>query len=276
MQYQVKQKNEDYFMYKKLTNGCAVVLLTICMPSYAIDYVDIELQLLVDISGSINTTEYDLQLQGYQAAFESNDVQNAIINGTEGQIAVQLIMWSGRNQQEVMIDWSLIDSTQSADAFASQVGALARPFSGMTAIGSAIEYAYPLFESNGFSGFSQIIDISGDGTKNSGQSIETAQANALDSGVDTINGIVITTSQSVIDQYYNEVVGGEDPFLLAADNFIDFQESIENKISAEIEGTKPNNIVSVPEPSTLYLLSLSLILFVCKPFSRGEKNYDYK
>ncbi len=263
-------------MLKRIMNAFSFVMLTISTPSLAIDYVDIELQLLVDISGSINSSEYDLQLQGYKAAFEGDKVKNAIINGTEGQIAVQLIMWSGKNQQEVMIDWSLIDSTQSSENFADQIGALARPFSGMTAIGSAIEYAYPLFESNGFSGFSQIIDISGDGTKNNGKSIAAAQTNALNSGVDTINGIVITTDQSVIDQYYNEVVGGDDPFLLAAADFAAFQESIENKIAAEISGTQPVNIVSVPEPKTIYLLALFLIPIIFKPFSVRRVAHENK
>jgi len=247
-----------------------LLLAALSVPSYAITYVDIELQLLVDISGSVNTSEYDLQMQGYQAAFESNRVQNAIINGTQGQIAVQLIMWSGSNQQEVMIDWTLIDSASTADDFADNIALLSRPFSGMTAIGSAIEYAYPLFENNGFSGFDQIIDISGDGTRNSGSSIQTANSNALNSGVDTINGIVITDDQQVIDQYYNKVIGGETPFLLAPADFDAFQDSIENKLVAEIEGSQPVNAVSVPEPNTLHLLLSSAILLMFKRFYLGR------
>ena len=104
----------------------------------AIEAVDVELQLLIDISGSINSSEYDLQLLGYQAAFESDTVQDAIINGTHGKIAVQLIMWSGPNQQNIMIDWSLVDSGSAADALAIEIGNLARPFAGWTAIGEAI------------------------------------------------------------------------------------------------------------------------------------------
>jgi len=253
-------------MLNKLKSVLLISAISIGFSSYAITYVDIELQLLVDISGSVNSSEYDLQLEGYQAAFESDTVQNAIINGGEGQIAVQLIMWSGSSQQEVSIDWALIDSASAADDFAAQIGALARPFSGMTAIGSAIEYAYPLFASNGFEGFAQIMDISGDGTKNNGSSIATAQSNALASGVDTINGIVITTDQDVIDQYYNEVIGGDTPFLLSPATFTDFQDSIEEKLVAEIEGTMPANMVTVPEPSSIILLSLSTILmFIRKP-----------
>ena len=240
----------------------AALLLSTSSAAYSVTQVDIELQLLLDISGSIDSSEYDLQLLGYQAAFESDNVQNAIINGSEGQIAVQLIMWSGPNQQSVMIDWTLVDSAASADTFAADIAAIARPFSGWTAIGEAIEYAYPLFEDNGFEGFDQIMDISGDGTNNSGVAPGIASDNAIADGVDTINGIVITTNQNVVDQYLDEVVNGETPFLLAPGNFDDFQTSIENKIVAEISGTSPTGAVTVPEPGTLGLFAIPAA-FMC-------------
>ena len=240
----------------------AALLLSTSSAAYSVTQVDIELQLLLDISGSIDSSEYDLQLLGYQAAFESDNVQNAIINGSEGQIAVQLIMWSGPNQQSVMIDWTLVDSAASADTFAADIAAIARPFSGWTAIGEAIEYAYPLFEDNGFEGVDQIMDISGDGTNNSGVAPGIASDNAIADGVDTINGIVITTNQNVVDQYLDEVVNGETPFLLAPGNFDDFQTSIENKIVAEISGTSPTGAVTVPEPGTLGLFAIP-VAFMC-------------
>lgn len=243
---------------------CLTAALASSTSAYAVTPVDIELQLLVDISASIDTNEYDLQLQGYANAFKSDRVQNAIINGSNGQIAVQLIMWSGRRQQEVMIDWSLVDSETSSDNLADQIAAISRPFAGWTGIGSAIDFAYPLFDSNTFNGTDQIIDISGDGTNNTGMSPSQGSQNALDNGVDTINGIVITSNQSVVDQYLNEVIGGETPFLLAPANFDDFQLAIENKIVAEIAGTRPPQAISVNEPTSLFLLGLGLIFVSLK------------
>jgi hypothetical protein len=233
----------------------------------SIEFVDVELQLLIDISGSVNSQEYDLQMLGYKAAFESDIVQNSIINGTRGSIAVQLIMWSGRNQQQVMIDWSLIDSASSADSFGTAIENLARPFSGWTATGSAITFSYPLFQNNGFSGSSQIMDISGDGTKNSGINLETASNNAIAAGIERINGIVITTDQRVIDEYSQEVVNGSNAFLLAPANFNDFQKAIENKIVAEISNVAPpGNVIKVPEPNPLLLMLISLIYIYLKPY----------
>ena len=250
-------KHNNLFLY--------LVLLYYSSTVVAIEIVDVELQLLIDISGSVNSTEYQLQMNGYKAAFESSNVQNAIINGTNGKIAVQLIMWSGSSQQEVMIDWTLIDSPSASDAFASSIDMLARPFSGMTAIGSAINYGYTHFENNGFQGLAQVMDVSGDGTNNSGMSPEDARDNAIDAGVDKINGIVITSNQKVIDEYENKVVAGDNAFLLAPATFDDFQSAIEVKIASEIEGVAPlgNVIVSIPEPNSivLFLTAFSFVIY---------------
>lgn len=227
---------------------------------HAITQVDVELQLLIDISGSVNSNEYYLQMQGYSDAFASDNVQNAILNGTEGQIAVQLIMWSGSSNQQVMIDWALVDSVESADNLATEIASIARPFSGWTAIGSAIEYAYPLMVNNDFAGTKQIIDISGDGTNNNGISPAQASAAAINAGVDTINGIVITENQNVIDQYAQDVVAGDTPFLLAPATFNDFQIAIEDKIVAEIEGSTPPNAVAIPEPNSIALFLAALLI----------------
>ncbi|MBU2893642.1 DUF1194 domain-containing protein [Colwellia sp. D2M02] len=240
----------------------SLLLLSASSTVLAIEMVDVELQLLIDISGSVDNSEYNLQMQGYKAAFESDNVQNAIIGGINGKIAVQLIMWSGRDQQEIMIDWTLIDSADTGDAFAATIDTLARPFSGMTAIGSAINYGYSQFENNGFESLSQVIDVSGDGTNNSGSSPSTASADALAAGIDKINGIVITTNQRVIDQYTNSVVAGDNAFLLAPATFSEFQSAIETKITYEIKGLIPPGdlITPIPEPKTIYLALISFIV----------------
>lgn len=249
------------------------MLISSAMNLKAIEIVDVELQLLIDISGSVSSSEYQLQMDGYKAAFESNNVQNAILNGTNGKLAVQLIMWSGSNQQEVMIDWTLIDTPASSNAFASTIDTLARPFSGMTAIGNAINYGYTLFSQNSFEGLSQVIDVSGDGTNNAGIAPENARDNAYGAGIDRINGIVITSNQSVIDEYRDNVVAGENSFLLAPETFEDFQASIETKITSEIQGVTPkgNLIVKVPEPSSFVLILAGFsLMFTRKYFLTKE------
>ena len=231
--------------------------------------VDTELQLLLDVSGSVNSSEYQLQLDGYANAFGSTDLQQAILNGPIGSIAVQLIMWSGSSQQQVMIDWSLIDSIESASSLSSAIVSLARPFAGFTAIGSAISYGYPTFQNNGFDGTQNVIDVSGDGTNNSGISPSQARALALNNGINTINGIVITESQSVQDQYMDDVIGGDDAFMLATSDFQTFEQAINQKLIGEITGTTPEGAVSIPEPSALAMFALS-VLFLFRRFTTNN------
>ena len=107
--------------------------------------VDTELILLVDVSGSVDSSEYSLMMDGYEAAFRNSDVVTAIQGGDTGAVAVSLVFWSGSAQQSVGVDWMLVNDTTSANAFADAIGATSRPFSGATAIGSGIDYAVTRF-----------------------------------------------------------------------------------------------------------------------------------
>jgi Protein of unknown function (DUF1194) len=91
----------------------------------------------------------------------------------------------------------------------------------------------------------QTIDVSGDGTQNSGRDVTDARDDALAKGV-TINGLVILSERRPfndfhhnpsggLDAYYrNNVIGGPGAFLMVAENFSSFGQTILNKLSAEI------------------------------------------
>ncbi len=104
--------------------------------------VDLELALLVDVSGSVDTTEFNLQRAGYVNAFNNPAVWNVIdglkSKGGTGKIAATFVYWAGGSQQQQAVNWTLIDSFAASQTFASAIGAADRPFSGSTAPGSAI------------------------------------------------------------------------------------------------------------------------------------------
>lgn len=256
--------NSKTYGFSRLRLAAMSFLLIVAQKSYAIDQVDVdvELQLLLDVSGSVNSNEYQLQLDGYTNAFSSDSLQTTILGGDLGKIAVQMIMWSGPNDQNVVIDWTLVDSTQSANSLSELIADISRPFAGWTAIGSAIEYSYPEFSDNGFNGTRNIIDVSGDGTNNSGTSIDIATDLALNNGVDTINGIVITTNQRVIDEYVDNVAGGENAFVIVADNYVDFEAALAKKLEGEISGNVPNEAIPIAVSSNQSSLAMFISCLV--------------
>jgi Protein of unknown function (DUF1194) len=155
---------------------------------------------LVDVSGSVDANEYNLQKTGYVNAFNSAAVQNAILGSEDGAIAVTYIEWSGPTQQAIQVGWTLINSVASAQAFATALNGVSRAFAGNTPIQDAIGKSYTGFGTevgaagNGFESPRQVIDVSGDGADNASTTFCAAGCGrnaALAAGVDTINGIAI-------------------------------------------------------------------------------------
>ncbi len=215
--------------------------------------VDSEVSLLVDVSRSIISSEYDLQVQGYADAFNNPDLYNNLISqGIEGQVAVNVIMWSDSSQQQEVVPWTLIDSVTASQNFAQDILSISRPFFGGTNPGSAIDFAVPLFSSNTFDGRRWTIDVSGDGGGSSSIS-STARDNAIAAGVDVINGIVIGGDSSVKDFYDNYIIAGTNAngspaFTKEASDFTTFKDAIDEKLT--IEFTPPPQI-SISDVSVL-------------------------
>jgi len=194
--------------------------------------VDVELSLLVDVSGSISRSEFELQKQGYSDAFRDPDVLNTIAAHPNG-IAVNLAYWASSASQVQAVPYTRLKDQASAIAFADQIAASARPFSGSTAVGEAIHYGAGTLAANEFSGSRWVIDLSGDGRNNSGRSAASARDAALASGVHAINGLPIG-STSLGEYFTNEVMGGEGAFVQHASSFDDFSAAIRQKLSREI------------------------------------------
>ena len=64
-------------------------------PAQAQNNVDLQLVLAVDASGSVNDTRFELQKQGYAAAFRNPQVIKAIMSGGEQAIAVTMMHGPG-------------------------------------------------------------------------------------------------------------------------------------------------------------------------------------
>jgi hypothetical protein len=185
--------------------------------------VDLELALAVDTSGSVNADRFELQKQGYVAAFRHPDVLKAIRSGPTQSIAVIMYQWAGASMQIAAVPWQRIHDQASAEAFAAAIAETPRLLlSGGTSISSAIDYGVTLFSRSEYKGTRRIINISGDGSNNSGRPVTQARDEAVREGI-TINGLPILAAEPLLDRYFvDNVIGGPGAFMIPAEDFETF------------------------------------------------------
>jgi len=197
--------------------------------------VDLELVLAVDASGSVDQFRFDLQKQGYAAAFHDPLVVRAIRSGAAQGIAVTMVQWTGPDLQIQVVPWTLITNQRSADALAATIEDTPRQlFSGGTSISGAIDYSLNLFAKTPYRGGRRVIDVSGDGSNNRGRPAHLARDEAVRTGVG-INGLPILALEPGLDRYYyDNVIGGPGAFMVPAETYERFGEAILKKLITEI------------------------------------------
>ncbi len=211
--------------------------------------VDVALVLAIDVSGSVNSERFQLQRSGYAAAFVAAEVLDAVAAGDHHAIAVTLVEWSGFIKQKQMIDWTVISDAASAREFSGAVAETPRMFSDVTSISGALDYAKRLFRDCPFPATRRVVDISGDGSNNSGREPDAMRDEAIAAGI-TINGLPILTEEPHLDTYYRDhVIGGPGAFIIPAKDFSAFAEAIRNKLVREIaaRSASPSSPVTAME-----------------------------
>lgn len=230
----------------------------------AAERVDLILALAADVSRSVDATKFHLQREGYAQAMTNPQVIEAIRSGATGRIAVCFIEWSGVSSQKLVIDWTRISDADSARQFSDGIVEAPRSFADRTAISGGIDFAMAQFERAPFEATRRAIDVSGDGTNNSGRDVASARDEAVAKGV-TINGLVILSDAPLVwnpehtnppgglaEYYRRNVIGGSSAFVMVAQDFASFGQALIKKLIAEIAGTMPRRqaAIIVPAPSS--------------------------
>jgi hypothetical protein len=202
--------------------------------------VSVALVLAVDTSGSVSMDRFELQKRGYAAAFRNPQVLNAIRSLGTQSIAVTMFQWTGPFLHVVVADWMLIKDAPSAEAFAGTIDAAPRKlFGGGTSISGAIDHARTLLEQSPYKGARRIIDVSGDGSNNSGRPAAMARDEAVADGIG-INGLPILTVEPGLDHYYfTNVIGGPGAFMVPVANYDNFADAVLKKLINEIARLQP-------------------------------------
>jgi hypothetical protein len=212
----------------------------------AAEQVDLLLVLAMDVSRSMDQAKFQLQRQGYAAAISNPQVLNAIESGPHQKIAICFIDWSGPFEQKLVIDWSIIDGPAAASHFGDLIVEAPRSFYNSTSIGSGINFATAQIARAPFEAERHAIDVSGDGTNNSGRDVQLFRDQAVAKGI-IVNGLVILTDIQFapnpphtnppggIEKYYRDnVIGGPGSFVMVAEDYTSFGRAMVKKLIAEI------------------------------------------
>jgi uncharacterized protein DUF1194 len=234
-----------------LAAAALAALFGIVAPPARAEAVDLALVLAADVSRSIDDDEFKLQRKGYAAAITNPRVLQAIAASPHGAIAICFVEWSGPEEQQVVAEWTVIRDGESAAGFAATLVNAPRSFVGRTSISAALDFSRAYFSKAGVVAERRVIDVSGDGTNNSGRPVLDARDEAVAAGI-TVNGLAIinehpnpgyfahTQPPEGLPEYYRQnVIGGPGSFLLVVQDFNSFGEAITNKLVNEIAAAKP-------------------------------------
>lgn len=273
---------------RRIISSLSAVAVTLFGSAAVAVPVTTELALVVDISGSVDASEYNLQRQGYVDAFNDPGIQTLISSSNGVAVAVfyfstlptatrtdstdpDYAAWSAP-----ILDWTLLEDAADASAFATAIGNIARPTvdpmdpKGDTNIASGVQAAASSLMGNDFEGGRMVIDVSGDGAQNTELDgtqpddgcnggfaqiqqvcfdVIEGQRDAAGAAGITINGVAITTESALLEGYFQDHVITDGGFVLVADNFDAFGTAIKEKIALEI----------IPIPAAVYLFGSGLL-----------------
>jgi len=220
------------------------VILALAPSTAASQDTDLELVLLADASGSIDSREIAFQRQGYAQAITDPEVLAAIRGTAYGSIAVTYVEWAANTA--TVADWTLIDDPEAAAEFARTLTETPRRAFGRNAIGSALLAALDQIETNAFDGWRRVIDFSGDSVNSyGGPTIAAARETVLAAGV-TINALPILRPDDpgrahggLEAAYESRIIGGPGAFVVTAETRDSFAEAVKRKLILEISGQMP-------------------------------------
>lgn len=192
---------------------------------------DLALALAVDVSGSVDSREYAIQMNGLAHALRDPVISEALVR-SDSQL--MLVQWTGASRQQVTIPWTRINSFEAIDKFAMAVEQDVRVWRNFsTAIGEALQTTMAAFDQ--VSECSRhLIDLSGDGFSNEGLEPISVHPALRAAGI-TVNAIAIEESEPDLTAYFFEnVIVGEGAFVVSAAGFEDYPERIRKKLLREV------------------------------------------
>lgn len=208
------------------------------------------LVLAIDVSSSVDEAEDILQRGGLASALIAPEVQAAVF-AAPLPVAIAVYEWSGRYNQEILVDWTMLNDQGDLLRVAETIGRSKRSHNEFpTALGYALGYGAGLFQRGPDCHFS-VLDMAGDGENNEGFPPASAYAEFPFAGV-TVNGLVVEASDyqadiSLVEYYQKNVLYGPGSFLEVARGFDDYERAMRRKLERELTPRAVGELQVAPE-----------------------------
>lgn len=217
--------------------GRAAALAGVALIAQPASACRLALVLAMDVSSSVDAAEDALQRQGLAQALMEPEVIAAFF-ASDDPVAVSVFEWSGRYNQAMLADWTLVQSPADLAALSARIAGSIRSHNDFpTAMGHALGHAAGLLQ-RGPDCLFQTIDIAGDGINNEGFG-PTEAYNAFPFADVTVNGLVVNAADfegevGLISFFQNEVIRGPGAFIEIATSFDDYGRAMRRKLIREL------------------------------------------
>lgn len=226
--------------------GLAAMVTAVTTTVAAQDRCRQALALGLDVSGSVDSREYRMQLDGLAAALLHPEVTEALLSMTGAPVKIAVYEWSGPADQVLLQDWQAVSHAADIAAIAERLRAARRaPSEQSTALGQAMTFGAALLSQQNTC-WTRTLDISGDGKSNTGTNPQHVPDDRFD-GI-TINALVIGADAldhgdnrqaeiSELSSYFNAyVIHGPGSFVEVALGFEDYEAAMVRKLKRELSG----------------------------------------
>ncbi|MEM1372967.1 MAG: DUF1194 domain-containing protein [Pseudomonadota bacterium] len=205
----------------------------------------------LDVSASVDSNEYRLQLEGLARALTSEAVSRRILDGAEVPVSLYVFEWSGPDVQRTILDWVAITNAGVLSSAAATISDHARDPVGdtidhSTSVATAIEHGIAAIGRQSQC-WKRTIDISGDGKHNTGGDPRNTHPTLAAAAI-TVNGLVVGVDSprggdirqleigELSSYYHAHVIFGPGAFVETALGFSDFERAMKRKLLRELQG----------------------------------------
>jgi len=222
-----------------LLTGCALALGGVARADSI--WTDANIITGLDLSGSIDAGEAEIQVNGIAGALRAPEIIAAINRGHFGRIGFAVFAWAD-SDYPVLVSWRLIGSQQEALAASEEISNrlrallnsdVAATLGSLTDLSAAMDYGGAMLLSAPFATNHRVLNIVGNGVDNVGEGPQRARDQLLAMGV-TINGVALGHDRAIYEYFRQQVIGGRTAFVLRATDPEALVEVLARKFVTEI------------------------------------------